>query len=367
MQQTRLVSFKISTIDPLGQGVSKITDKITFIPKTLPGEEGEAVVLESKKGVQFAELKVLKNSSARRMTPECPHFEICPGCHFLHTDYEHEIEFKKQSLEKILHKLSPPSIKTFSAPKRLEYRNRIQLHYNLKKNLLGMFNGRTGQIAPTPNCLIGRPLLRKALADLYQNNHWQNLIPPKSPPMGHVELYEQNNQLKISWNRPYADGGFTQVFEEMNQLLKKHLHSWGEKLSSDHLIDLFAGQGNLSNDMKYSKRLCIDIYPKPVGPDFFSLNLHDEKSLEKFERIRSQHIPEQIDLLILDPPRSGLKNLNLWVSKLKPLKMVYVSCDPHTLTRDLASLSGYKILEISLFDFFPSTFHFETMVFLERK
>lgn len=367
MQQSRLIPFKISTIDPLGQGVSKITDKITFIPKTLPDEEGDATILESKKGVQFAELKTLKVTSPLRINPECPHFEKCPGCHYLHTDYSHELEFKKLGLEKILHKISYPPIKIFGAPRRMNYRNRIQLHYDLKRNLLGMLNGRTNNIAPIDKCKIARPSIQKALIDLYSNDHWKTLV-PKGQLKGHLELYEQNDQLRLSWNKPYADGGFTQVFEEMNQSLKNHLLDWCKTISSDHIIDLFAGKGNLSNDMKYSKRLCFDIYSEPsIGPEFFSLNLYDEKALEKLKKIKVKNIPEQVDLLILDPPRSGFKDILIWLEEIKPTKVAYVSCDPHTLARDLMNLSSYRIIEVSLYDFFPSTFHFETMVFLERK
>lgn len=367
MHQSTPVPFKISTIDPLGQGVSKVTDKITFIPKTLPGEEGEAIILDSKKGVQFAELKKLNSPSPLRINPECPHYEKCPGCHYLHTDYSHEIEFKKQGLQKILHKISYPEIKIFAAPRRMNYRNRIQLHYDLKKNLLGMHNGRTNSIAPIGECKIARASIQKALHDLYTNDHWKSLV-PKGTTKGHLELYEQNDQLRISWNKPYADGGFTQVFEEMNQLLKNHLVNWCQTISSDHIIDLFAGKGNLSNELQYSKRLCFDIYSEAnIGPEFFSLNLYEDSALEKFRKIKRNIIPEQVDLLILDPPRSGLKDIMTWLEEIRPAKVAYVSCDPHTLARDLMNLSTYRILEVSLYDFFPSTFHFETMVFLERK
>jgi tRNA/tmRNA/rRNA uracil-C5-methylase (TrmA/RlmC/RlmD family) len=72
-------------------------------------------------------------------------------------------------------------------------------------------------------------------------------------------------------------------------------------------------------------------------------------------------------LLILDPPRSGLKNLQDWLNEFRPRFVAYVSCDPHTLVRDLMGIENYKVTELHLIDFFPGTFHYESMVFLEEK
>ena len=85
------VGFEIEHIDPLGQGVSKQGGTATFVPATLPGETGTALVHRRAKGVQFARLQRLDRVAANRVTPECPHFERCPGCQFLHTDYASEL------------------------------------------------------------------------------------------------------------------------------------------------------------------------------------------------------------------------------------------------------------------------------------
>ena len=120
-------------MDPLGQGVSKVTDKIVFIPGTLPGEEGHAEILKESKGVAFAKIISISKRSPQRIEPECPHFSECNGCHYLHTDYSSELEFKKKSLEKDFQKFKNlPPLEIFEAPSRLNYRNRVQLHYHKK-------------------------------------------------------------------------------------------------------------------------------------------------------------------------------------------------------------------------------------------
>ena len=365
MPAKQIIPFKITSMDSLGQGVSKETGQVVFIPKTALGDEGTAEIISQRKGVIFAQIHSLNKKSELRVQPLCPHYEKCPSCHFLHTDYETEINVKKESLERLFRKQVIAPIKIIKAVRRVEYRNRIQLHYDKSKKLLGMLDARHNLIIPIPSCSIGLPGLNKAIKDLYQDDHWLKLV--SGPQQGHVELYLLDENMKLSWNRPYAEGGFTQVFEEMNEKLKNELTSWQHSTSSSEILDLFAGNGNLSKNFKYSRRLAVDIYPdKTPGEEFLSQNLYDKKV---FSVIQTELKKRQMtaDFLLLDPPRSGFKELDLWLAQLRPKFAAYVSCDAHTLARDLATLSGYSIIQVFLVDFFPSTFHFETMVFLERK
>ncbi len=365
MRSNRIVPFKISGMDSLGQGVSKENERITFVPKAMIGDEGEAYITAERKGVAFAKIKQLSKSSDLRIEPECQHFQDCPSCHYLHTSYDQEIKFKEESLERMFRRLTPPKIKVVSATRRFHYRNRVQLHYDLKKKSLGMLDARSGVIAPIPHCLITLEPIAQEIKRLYQDQQWlkeanQNIT------QGHVEIYFHQNELKTTWNRPYADGGFTQVFEEMNQLLKLQLLEWAKTKNPTTLLDLFAGNGNLSNEMHFSQRLCVDLYSQGSKEGFFSQDLYDKNAQRNvFNKLKSLKFSP--DYLLLDPPRSGLKDLANWVNELKPKSIAYVSCDPHTLVRDIATLQDYHIEELYLYDFFPSTFHFETMIFLERK
>lgn len=358
-------SFKITSVDSLGQGVSKITDKVTFISKTTLGDEGEAEIMSSKKGVSFGKLKSLTKKSDLRVTPDCKHFSNCPSCHYLHVKYEDELQFKKETFSKLFRKLPLQDFDVIKAPKRYGYRNRIQLHYSLKSKLIGMKDPQTFEILPIPNCIIGLPEVLNELKRLYENDQW--LIEAPSAPMeGHVEIYWTNNKLQTSWNKAYADGGFSQVFEEMNARLKEEIQFEFSKNAIDSLLDLFGGVGNLSANLSYKNRLCVDIYQNLKGNDFLNLNLYSDHSLKK---ILSEIKMRQLNPthLILDPPRSGLRDLSVWLSSIKPKYVAYVSCDPHTMARDLEKVEGYSIKKSLLFDFFPSTFHFESLIFLERK
>lgn len=365
MKPKRIVPFKITSVDGLGQGVSKIADKITFIPKTTIGDEGEAEIMSEKKGVSFARLTKLSAASKRRVKEDCPHFGICPSCHFQHVSYEDELNFKKESLQRLFRKLSVPEIQLIPAPERFYYRNRIQLHYSIKLKLIGMKDPHTFKITPIPNCIIGTIEIQKELDRLYKNNQWLVEV-PAGQPEGHLEIYSLNGELKRNWNRPYAEGGFTQVYEKMNQKLKAILKEEWNNFFKGGLIDLFAGNGNLSKELAYTDRLCIDLYKKDHGKEFLNLDLYEKQALTKvIKTVKDKNLT--VHNLILDPPRSGFRDLSVWLDTLKPEKAVYVSCDPNTLARDLSGINGYSIYSGYLLDFFPSTFHFETMVFLKRQ
>jgi 23S rRNA (uracil1939-C5)-methyltransferase len=366
MHQKKNIPFKIESIDSLGQGVSKTTDKITFIPKTLPGERGEARVVGQKKNVQFALPTSVQHTAQERITPECLHFAQCPSCHFLHTSYEMELKFKLQNLERLFYKFEHPPINVIGAVRRFGYRNRLQLHFDTKTKKLGMLDLKNQQIAPIPNCIIPVDSVKKELVRLYNDDSWLELIPKEGPSQGHLEIYEKNGVVQLSINRPYADGGFTQVFNEMNLQLQQLLKNELQTDAKTSLLDLFAGDGNLSNNLCYSNRLCIDFYPRAVVSPYHSVDLYGPDALAQVKRLLHEKnlSPE---LILIDPPRSGFKNFKEWIEEMTPKKVVYVSCDPHTLARDLAPLNSYLIKGVHLVDLFPSTFHFETVVFLERK
>lgn len=364
MSQRSQIPFQITSIDTLGQGVSKLSDKVTFIPKTIVGEKGEAVIMSEKKGVAFARLTKILEPSPKRIEPACPHFQKCPSCHFLHMSYEDELGYKKISFESLFRKLPLQSMEVISAPERLNYRNRVQLHYSLKSKLIGMRDPATAEILEIPQCIIGIPEIQNEVRRLYDQKVWLKEA-PAAPMEGHLEIYFHENQLKLNWNRPYASGGFTQVYEAMNIKLKNLLQEEWTATSSSTVLDLFGGNGNLSQQLSAAKRLCIDNYSSSKGEDFFNQDLYDKNALRNtLNQLKKRNIiPTH---LLLDPPRSGLKDLGVWLSELKPQFVAYVSCDPHTLVRDLQGVKDYKLGKGFLLDFFPSTFHFETLVFLER-
>jgi 23S rRNA (uracil1939-C5)-methyltransferase len=372
------IEFQIEHIDPIGQGVSKgaeASDKITFIKKTLPNESGTAEVFSEKKGVRFARLLELKSPSPDRQVPDCPHFQECNGCDFLHTNYQKELEFKKNALSRHLFKFPKVEIGVHSAPKRLNYRNRIQLHYHKKQKKLGMLNSHH-EIVAVNECKIINPSIAFELRSLYENNSWLNLV-TKEPNEGHIELYSKENlkghNVQIAVNKPYAHGGFTQVNPQMNDILCQWVQEKANQIIPPKAVvyDLFGGNGNLSSKFK-NTTIVIDKYrqiPANMGHQkFYSIDLYDKNAIKSLINLKLEGAPRP-QWIVFDPPRSGLKNISDFLNEFKPEGFIFIACEPTSFARDLIGvLNQYDLVSIDLFDLFPSTIHFETVgVFTSRK
>jgi 23S rRNA (uracil1939-C5)-methyltransferase len=367
--------FVIEHIDPIGQGVSKADGMVTFIKKTLPEEVVTAEVFSQKKGVQFARLLEIKKSSPDRITPVCPHFEECNGCDYQHTNYEKELEFKKNALKRHMFKFPQIEIGVHGAKRRHQYRNRLQLHYDKKKKVLGLMNYKM-DIIPVPNCQIVDPSVAFDLRALYENDNWLKAV-VKEPVKGHVELYSKDNNtgghnVKLSLNRPYANGGFTQVHAEMNEKLRAFIQKKAEAVipSKAVVYDLFGGNGNLTVKFK-NPTLVIDKYRTTPSPSqhqkFHSLDLYDKNAVRSLISLKNEGFPRP-NWLVIDPPRSGLKNLNDFLNEFKPDGFIFIACEATSFTRDtLSALGQYELKSVDLFDLFPSTQHFETVGVFTRR
>jgi len=363
-------SYTIDSLDLLAQGVAKDdAGKTVFIPKALPGETVKAEIIKERKNSKHANLLEIEVPSPERIAASCPHFDDCPACHYLHTDYEHEIVYKQKALMHQLgflyqqKSLKTPEIEVFSAPKRSHYRNRVQLHYRHK--YLGYIHAQSDQVLEVPNCQIIRPELQASFDQLYQKD-WVKTHSGK----GHVELYLKDGEVTQNWDSDYAQGGFSQVNEAVNASMCEQVNAQLATCAPELLLDLFSGKGNLSNAYTESsgcKRIMADISPYS-HPDYMQVNLFDDDSLERFIRRFNK---ADVDTLLIDPPRAGFAHLDVWLKKLKPKHLIYVSCNPLSLSQDLRKVvqGGCKLTieQVQLFDMFPGTNHFETLVSVKFK
>ncbi|WP_412471979.1 class I SAM-dependent RNA methyltransferase [Halobacteriovorax sp. RT-1-4] len=364
------IDFKVEHLDSLGQGVSK-SNGIAFIQKTLPGEEGKALVYKSKKSIQFASLTELTKKSQLRTDSECPYYSECGGCHFLHTSYENEIEFKKKAyLDNFSRQFKidlSESLIIHKADERYKYRNRIQLHYNKKDNSLGFFNDSNSKIITIKNCLMANDDINSELAVLHED--WQS---DAKKSKGHVELFQRDGKILKTFDSYYSAEGFLQVNPPMNERLLTLVNEYMSKVTSNSSItvDLFGGSGNITKALSH-RTVVMDATPTKFiklqnkeHQEYFELDIYHHTAIKKLEEMAIT----EIDLLVIDPPRSGLKNIDEFTKILKPKHIVYVSCNNQTLARDTHKIqSEYRIEESHMFDFFPGTRHFESVIFFAHR
>jgi 23S rRNA (uracil1939-C5)-methyltransferase len=367
MTKDKLLSFEVEHMDPMGQGVSKILDKVAFIPKTLPKEKGLFSILKSSKGVLFGEIRSIENPSQDRISPECPHYLECSGCHFLHTFYENELEFKIKALKRHLVKVHPSGeIIPHPAYSRFGYRNRIQLHYN--RGIIGFQKPFGKGINQISKCLLANSAISKIAEELVEK--FPKSLPSGEPVKGHVEIYQnKDQQIEVNWNKDYAFGGFTQVNSHMHRHFLNFLANFclENNLENKKVWDIFGGDGSLGACFKPETQLVVDNveHSSPLTEQIFKkYNLFDENEYEKF---LENHKDQKPEILLIDPPRSGFRQIAELVSQTNPDYLFVVSCHPGILGRDLKSnFSDLKLNQIHLFDFFPGTYHFETLIIYSK-
>ncbi|UOO93643.1 class I SAM-dependent RNA methyltransferase [Vitreoscilla stercoraria] len=366
-----MTHYKIIDLDTMGQGVAKDDGQITFIAKTLPEEIVEAKVYRSKKNIHFAHVIDIIQASPKRQDVPCPHYAQCGGCDYQHVDYPTELNFKQQALQRHLRKFPPVDITVHAAPQRFHYRNRVQLHYQKDKQILGLMDVNYEPFAVS-QCQLMQAQVREAVLGLYENQAWLQLV-EQEPVRGHIELYWRDDEIHISVNRPYANGGFTQVFPHMNHYLTTWLaHLTTQYLPQDAVIyDLFGGNGNLSLPLG-KQTLVVDQYGDNTPENtetqtFVSQNLYAKDALTRLQAAIPTHL-QQPTCLIIDPPRSGLKNLKDFVAAFQPKAVIFIACEPTSFARDMVTcLDEYELVQVDLFDLFPATQHYETVGVLVRK
>lgn len=374
MKKNEIINFKIESLDSLCQGVYKdsTNEQIYFIPKVLPGEEGQAFINASKKNVNFATMTKLLTESDKRVSPTCPHFSSCGGCQLLHVAYEDELQIKKDSVIDIFkrqHKIDVSNIlECINAPRRDSYRNRIQLQYDMKQKIIGFLSDDNKEIIKVDQCKVALPEIFQEIEQIYKDEKWLNSA---TKMRGHLEIYKKDGEILKTWDSRYSHEGFSQVFDEMNQVLLDLVVKESSHIKADNYttIDLFGGAGNLSKHLQ-TKTIVIDSTPSKYiklaskNQIYKEIDIYSEGALDKLSTALSAIKNDRF--LIVDPPRSGLKNLNEFCDIITPKSIIYVSCNPQTLARDLKNvLDKYSLKKLIQLDFFPGTRHYETVAILE--
>lgn len=379
------INFKIEHMDPLGQGVSK-ENNITFIEKTLPGESGSAEIYRKAKGVIFGRLlhpDDLKIKSPDRISPDCPNYNECRGCQYLHTDYQNEILFKTESLNRMFKNMLPESVKltAHSASERFAYRNRVQIHYNLNTDEFGLISSHSGKLINASDCLLPNITVRDAVINLYKNNNWKEIANTCNEKQGYIEVYlkPEDTIPKITVNKPYAEGGFTQVNNKMGiiltDLVTKMYDKYLDRSRELLILDIFGGNGNLSRAFNNALIKVYDLNAnnntlpkmKNKNQSFVNIDLYKNDPVNKIKTSFKSLNFSSPDLIIFDPPRAGIKYIDSYIEKLDTHFIFYISCDPATLKRDtIKIIDKYTIMEIHLIDLFPGTRHFETLIVFRK-
>ncbi|MCB9025655.1 MAG: class I SAM-dependent RNA methyltransferase [Bdellovibrionaceae bacterium] len=348
-----------------GRGVARHQGFVLFIPFVLPGEEVLVEVVKVKKS--FGEAKVIEilNSSSKRVPAPCPYFTHCGGCTWQHIEYSEQTKIKESLLKNFLKDF--PSIEWLPivpCSKIYHYRNRIQLHK--LGSQIGYFKRSEQNLIAIDDCKIAEELINEYLPTLSSLEDGRYEVYKDT--LGHIDHRKQNEKSEALM--------FSQVNSWQNQELLSHCKEWISDLNGTSLLELFCGAGNftfpIAEEFPHLKIIAIDGSKKLI-------QLARKKELNENLQfvqgdLKTKILPrivknKKVDIILLDPPRVGCSEKLLDdIVALKADSLIYISCNPSTLIRDLKILKkkGYEPKKSQAFDMFPQTDHIESMTLVSR-
>lgn len=355
---------RILTIDRLafgGEGVGRCEGKVVFVPGTAPGDRVRVRVLSDHGRFERAGLVEVLQRSPDRVEPPCAVFGLCGGCQWQHLTYEAQLRWKEEILrESILRvgKIEGATILPVKpATSAWNYRRRIRLKVD-GEGRIGFYGFRSHEVVPFEDCRIADPRLNEKLKEIRSDG---------KRPRGEFELSLDGSDKTF----------FSQVHGEQNEeLIQTVLEmAFGNAdpafARKKTVVELYAGSGNFtfslaervgqvvaveenSRSVQEGRRLSVET-------GFKNIDWIEGTAEWGLKRVYRQRLA--VDLLILDPPRRGAKETLDLIPLIRPRQIVYVSCDPVTLARDLKDLvrRHYRLEKIQPVDMFPQTYHIESV------
>ena len=386
-----------------GEGVARLSDgRVVFVRNAARGDVLEVKLTKEKPRSAHAEIVRILEPSPYRIEPDCPAYPECGGCNFRHIIYKEELELKLRRVNDTLERiggLSAHASEILRTEQIDGYRNKAVFHTDGK--VLGFFQSHSHAIVPIERCLLLKEDLNDAIMQLSQCikatkdsevtqslTHSRKIIQDILP---HEEITQSQSQicnvtqnllpggqitLRSGWNGlgkqleekiddlVFSISGFFQVNTGAALLLYQKAREYAAMAENETLIDLYCGVGSLTlfvgRDAGYV--FGVEQNPDAVRVARENARRNNLTHVEFISADVAKWEPKGLspDCVIVDPPRAGLSPEA--VKKLLTLsakRIVYVSCDPATLARDLRILKGYTIKDICAVDMFPRTANVE--------
>jgi 23S rRNA (uracil1939-C5)-methyltransferase len=401
--------------------------KSVFVPFVLEGECVEAIKVEEKPGFIRARLESVLEASSHRVEPICPYFQGCGGCHYQQAAYDRQVAIKAEVLRETLARTAKLELTcelNIHQSSAWQYRNRTRLQVRTTPGLaVGYFRFRSHEVMPIEHCPISSPLINRAIQvfvsaeadrmrdeireiEFFVNHQDEAMLASALCAAGTRrararELAERLEEVlpALSGVSVFAQGrtpadDFTQLaslgsehlfyqtkehgyrvsagsFFQVNRFLIDELVAIATGgLSGSLALDVYAGVGLFSAILARHFDQVIAVESSPSASRDLKQNVSGievvhstaERYLARFSSLRPA-------AAVVDPPRAGLgKKVIQDLIRIGPARIVYVSCDPATLARDLGLFrdSGYRIESAHLIDLFPQTYHIESVFRMSR-
>ena len=422
------IALSIDNLGINGEGVGRFQGFTLFVEGALPGETVHAAIQETRTTFARAEVVQVITASPHRVKPPCPLFSRCGGCQLMHLAYPQQLEAKRKrvvdALERI-GKLKSEVLPCLSSPQPLGYRNKIQLPVG-PNNQLGLYSRNTHNLVEIEQCLIHCPLGEKVLHHIQQIlktfppltdlkhiliktavNTEEVLVvlvtkgrsvpsnlaeqiqaaPGVKGVIQNINPLEKNVILGREFRTLVGEGSieetlcglyfkvspasFFQVNPAQAEALYQKVVELAQLTGKETVLDSYCGVGTLA-------LICAKGAKEVIGIESVSEAIADAKENAQRNQIKNARficgkaeekisLLSTIDVAIVNPPRKGCDLVFLEkMAEKRPQRIIYVSCDPATLARDLQILTqkGYRLETVQPFDMFPQTMHVECVAAL---
>jgi 23S rRNA (uracil1939-C5)-methyltransferase len=407
-----VLEVEIERVVPGGAGMAHARGLTVFVPLAAAGDRLRVRVERVKGGVAFAALKEIVAPGPERVEPPCPYFGRCGGCDFQQLNYAAQLAAKVEIVRDCLRRIAridpPAEIPVTPSPAEWRYRSRARWQHDPRTDHFGYYELASHRVVDVAECPVVVPELQGALARL------RAALDPRSPsdaqqvlnrsrsnpsPGARASTSEQQQMDAREFEAVAGDDGVSlsppldeaddaertrtiageryrfdaACFFQINHSLLAALvrEAVGDE-RGEAAVDLYCGVGLFTLPLARRFARVTGVEANAAAAAFARRNLADAALTDA--RVETAQVGDwlsrraarlaPVDLLLLDPPRAGAERGALeGMIALRPRRVVYVSCDPATLARDLRGLAsaGYALDSLAAFDMFPQTHHVETV------
>jgi 23S rRNA (uracil1939-C5)-methyltransferase len=421
--------LRIDSLDAEGRGVARTAEgKVVFVEGALPGEEIDFQVLKKKSSFEIGRLTRVLGGTSSRQLPRCPHFGVCGGCSLQHTDARTQMAAKQRWLEENLArigKVEPETLLPIVYGEEWGYRRRARLgaRYVPKKDgaLVGFREKRSSYIADMRECHVLPPHVSALLVPLrslveslsirarlpqievavgdnatvlvvrhldplteadealfrdfsenFSIDVWLQAGGPSSAKPFHPpasELYYDLPEFGVRLH--FGPTDFTQVNFGVNRILVARAVRLLDPQPGERIADLFCGLGNFSLPLARRGAQVSGFEGSRELVELARRNAAANRLDVRFEAkdLFKHALGGPFDKLLIDPPREGAMHVVKSLPAEWPRRIVYVSCDPATLSRDagvLVHTQGFRLAAAGVVNMFPHTAHVESIALFDR-
>lgn len=395
---------RVEKLDDFGRGIVKIDNKVCFVKNALKDEIVEVEIISNKKKYMVGRSSKIITKSNERITPKCKYYELCGGCNLSHMTFNEENNFKIEKVKNIFRKFAglDIDIKKINYKDEYYYRNKIVLR--VKNNKLCLLEENSNNYTPIDNCLLVNKKINEVISKLEEllkdeneidkimirySNYIDDVMIKVDGKVKNISSFKDicssliindkviSNEFLICsiLDKKFyvSSDSFFQVNYDVVNMLYKKIIDVVKNNNSRRVLDLYCGVGSIG--------ICVCDYVDEVfGVEVVEKAIESANKNKKLNKVSNisfkcgkvenviNNDNVEYDTIILDPPRSGVDKKAITVLNNSGSNIIiYVSCDPITLARDVKLLDNYIVKEVEIFNMFPRTYHCESVCILERR